>query len=106
VTLQPEPTHRVPHTPGSPAGSEPAAESAPPPVRFTYEVRIKGDMPAFLLHGLHDVDVRTTRSETILHRPAADQEALGNLLDELHDLGLTIFELHRLPDPVPRVGAP
>ncbi len=68
-----------------------------------YEIRIRGDLGADLATELRPLTVDSDRAETVLHGEIADQAALHGVLDALHEHGLQLLEVRRLPDQ-PRRG--
>ena len=68
-----------------------------------YEIRIRGELAADLATELGPLTVGAASAETVLHGEIADQAALHGVLDVLHEHGLQLLEVRRLPDE-PRSG--
>lgn len=83
-----------------PLGAEPSGDgpSADGP-RATYEIRLRGEIPASLLARYPDLEVRTIATETVLHRELADPADLDLLLEHLESVGMELAELREIPSP-------
>jgi hypothetical protein len=80
-------------------------EPARPDDRVTYEIRVQGELPAWLLERYPSLDVQVTAAETVLHRNVDDLADLDRLFEQLQSLGLVLCELRETPlpgaDPAP-----
>lgn len=65
----------------------------------TYEIHLRGEVPAVLTDALTDVTRVTAPDETVLVTAAIDQEGLDELIRRIRDLGLELRELRRMPGP-------
>lgn len=63
----------------------------------TYEIRLRGRLPAGLADDFDDMGHVDTPAETVLLTAAIDQEELAELIGRIRDLGLELRELRRAP---------
>ena len=64
-----------------------------------YEIRVSGTLTPEALQTFGDMRPLTQTPLTVLRGRVPDQAALHGLLLRLHDLGLEVIELRRLPEP-------
>jgi hypothetical protein len=63
----------------------------------TYEVRIRGALPAGLMSSLPGATSTEAGGETVLLTPDLDQQSLHQLVARMRDLGIELLELRRAP---------
>ena len=69
------------------------------PLLAYYRIRLKERLDQNWSHWFEEMTVTSSRGETILTGPVADQAALYGLLIRMRDLNLTLLSLERLyPD--------
>ena len=93
--------------PGDPIGalspqSRSMVDPPTPDARATYEIRVRGEIPASLLARYPDLAVRTIATETVLHRELTDLADLDLLLEYLQSVGLELAELRAISLPAAR----
>jgi hypothetical protein len=71
-----------------------------------FEIRISGTLTPEALQTLGDVQPLAETPLTVLRGRVPDQAALHGLLLRLHDLGLDVIEVRRLPQPPAGGGRP
>ena len=76
-------------------------DPTPSDARATYEIRVRGEIPASLRAQYPDLDVRTIATETVLHRDLTDLSELDLLLEYLQSVGLELGELREVSLPYP-----
>lgn len=62
---------------------------------MTYEIRLRGELPADPTPGLESATRREIAGETVLITDAIDQQALFEMVARLRDLGIDLVELRR-----------
>jgi hypothetical protein len=63
-----------------------------------YEIRVRGRLTETFLQAFEGMSASVKSVETVLHGPLADQQALHELLDRIHALGLELVDVRQLPD--------
>lgn len=63
--------------------------------RTTYEIHLRGRLPADLADDFDDMAQVETPTETVLLTTAIDQKGLHELITRIRDLGLELRELRR-----------
>jgi len=79
----------------------PAERPGGPPARALYQLRVSGAIPSDLVRDLEGIRMTVKPAETVLYGTLPDQSALFGLLVRIHDLGLNLVEVRRLPDDEP-----
>jgi hypothetical protein len=62
-----------------------------------YEIRVDGLLEGRWSAWFEGLQLDSRGGETLLSRTLADQSALHGILDKVHDLGLCIITVRRLP---------
>jgi len=68
------------------------------PARALYRLRVSGPTPPDLTRDLQGINVTVEPAETVLYGSLQDQSALFGLLVRIHDLGLQLLEVRRIPE--------
>lgn len=63
-----------------------------------YEFRLAERLSATPVSAFPELTVNETRSGTVLFGPVRDRSELYGFLDRFAVMGLTVLEIHRLPD--------
>ena len=71
-----------------------------------YEIRVGGTLTPEALETFGDMQPLAQTPLTVLRGRVPDQAALHGLLLRLHDLGLEVIEVRRLPQPPVRGSGP
>lgn len=63
-----------------------------------YEIRVDGQMSEALSRAFPELDHLVLAGETVLVGPVVDEAHLYGLLARFQSLGLSVVEMHRLPE--------
>ncbi|MEU6217493.1 hypothetical protein ABZ845_08220 [Streptomyces sp. NPDC047022] len=63
-----------------------------------YEIRVDGQMSEALSRAFPELDRLVLAGETVLVGPVVDEAHLYGLLARFQSLGLSVVEMHRLPE--------